>query len=49
MGAAGIPIRELGLVLLVAAAVTFLITGLVRSVMVRSGRIAEIRARDVHT
>lgn len=49
MGAAGIPLRELGLVLLVAAVVTFLVTGAIRSVMVRSGRIAEVRARDVHT
>ena len=49
MGAAGIPLRELGLVLLVAAVVTFLVTGAVRNLMIRSGRIAEIRARDVHT
>ena len=49
MGAAGIPLRELGLVLLVAAVVTFLVTGGVRNLMIRSGRIAEIRSRDVHT
>lgn len=47
--AAGVPLRELGLVLLVAAAVTYLSTGLIRSLMVRSGRVAEIRQRDVHT
>jgi UDP-GlcNAc:undecaprenyl-phosphate/decaprenyl-phosphate GlcNAc-1-phosphate transferase len=46
---AGVPLRELGLVILVAAAVTYLSTGVIRSLMVRSGRIAEIRQRDVHT
>ncbi|RNE48401.1 MraY family glycosyltransferase [Corynebacterium alimapuense] len=46
---AGVPLRELGLVILVAAAITYLATGIVRSVMVRSGRVAEIRQRDVHT
>ena len=46
---AGVPLRELGLVILVAAAITYLATGLVRSVMVRSGKVAEIRQRDVHT
>ncbi|MCS5478995.1 undecaprenyl/decaprenyl-phosphate alpha-N-acetylglucosaminyl 1-phosphate transferase [Corynebacterium sp. YIM 101645] len=46
---AGVPLRELGLVILVAAAVTYLATGVIRSLMVRSGRIAEIRQRDVHT
>ena len=49
MGGAGVPLRELGLVLLVAAAITYLATGVVRSVLVRTGRIAEIRTRDVHT
>ncbi|UIZ92965.1 undecaprenyl/decaprenyl-phosphate alpha-N-acetylglucosaminyl 1-phosphate transferase [Corynebacterium sp. CNCTC7651] len=49
MGGAGVPMRELGLVLLVAAAITYLCTGLVRSVLVRTGRVAEIRQRDVHT
>ncbi|MCP1387316.1 undecaprenyl/decaprenyl-phosphate alpha-N-acetylglucosaminyl 1-phosphate transferase [Corynebacterium sp. TA-R-1] len=49
MGSAGVPLRELGLVLLVAAAITYLATGLVRSVLVRTGRVAEIRQRDVHT
>lgn len=46
---AGVPLRELGLVILVAAAVTYLATGIIRSLMVRSGRVAEIRQRDVHT
>ncbi|GAB3696834.1 MraY family glycosyltransferase [Corynebacterium nasicanis] len=46
---AGVPLRELGLVILVAAAITYLATGVVRSVMVRSGKVAEVRQRDVHT
>lgn len=49
MTGAGVPLRELGLVLLVAAAITYLATGVVRSVLVRTGRVAEIRHRDVHT
>ncbi|WP_257182766.1 glycosyltransferase family 4 protein [Corynebacterium cystitidis] len=49
MGGAGVPLRELGLVLLVAAAITYLATGPVRSVLVRTGKVAEIRTRDVHT
>ena len=49
VGVAGVPLRELGLVLLVGAAVTFLVTGLIRYALVRTGRIAEIRKRDVHT
>lgn len=49
MSGAGVPLRELGLVLLVAAAITYLATGLVRSLLVRTGRVAEIRQRDVHT
>ncbi len=49
MTGAGVPLRELGLVLLVAAAITYLSTGLVRSILVRTGRLAEIRTRDVHT
>ncbi|MCQ9343566.1 MraY family glycosyltransferase [Corynebacterium kozikiae] len=48
MGVAGVPLRELGLVILVAAALTFITTGIVRSIMVRSGHMAEIRERDVH-
>ncbi|MBZ8177078.1 undecaprenyl-phosphate alpha-N-acetylglucosaminyl 1-phosphate transferase [Corynebacterium poyangense] len=49
MGSAGVPLRELGLVLLSAAIFTYITTGIVRSAMVRSGRIGEIRQRDVHT
>ncbi|STC70225.1 glycosyltransferase family 4 protein [Corynebacterium pilosum] len=49
MGGAGVPLRELGLVLLVAAAITYLATGPVRSILIRTGRVAEIRQRDVHT
>ncbi|AWB83825.1 glycosyltransferase family 4 protein [Corynebacterium liangguodongii] len=49
MGGAGVPLRELGLVLLTAAAITYLMTGPVRSLLVRTGRVAEIRTRDVHT
>lgn len=49
MGAAGVPLRELGLVILVAAALTYVTTGCVRYAMVKSGRLTEIRERDVHT
>lgn len=49
MTGAGVPLRELGLVLLVAAAITYLATGPVRSLLVRTGRVAEVRKRDVHT
>lgn len=49
MSGAGVPLRELGLVLLAAAAITYLASGLVRSALVRTGRVAEIRQRDVHT
>ena len=49
MGGAGVPLRELGLVLLVAAAITYLLTGAVRTALIRTGRVAEIRKRDVHT
>ena len=49
MNGLGVPLRELGLVILVAATITYLSTGLVRSVLVRTGRVAEIRQRDVHT
>ncbi|WKD59454.1 MraY family glycosyltransferase [Corynebacterium caspium] len=47
-GGVGIPLRELALVLLVGAAITYLTTGLVRYAMMRSGFVAEIRERDVH-
>lgn len=49
MTGTGVPLRELGLVILVAAVITYLATGPVRSYLVRTGRVAEIRARDVHT
>ncbi|ANE03773.1 MraY family glycosyltransferase [Corynebacterium crudilactis] len=48
VGFAGIPLRELGLVILVAAAITYLTTGIIRTVMVKNGRLNEIRERDVH-
>ena len=48
-GVAGVPLRELGLIVLVAAALTYLTTGIVRHAMVRAGKIGEIRERDVHT
>ncbi|MDU0478420.1 MraY family glycosyltransferase [Staphylococcus chromogenes] len=48
-GAVGVPLREIGLVIVVAAAVVFMSTGLIRHVMVRYGRLADIRDRDVHT
>lgn len=49
IGGAGVPLRELALVVLVGAAVTFLSTGCVRSIMLRFGRVAAPRERDVHT
>lgn len=49
MTGSGVPLRELGLVILVAAVISYLATGPVRSLLVRTGRIAEIRERDVHT
>lgn len=49
MGVAGVPLRELGLVLLAAATITYLATGLIRHWVMRSGQMAEIRDRDVHT
>ncbi|WJZ02370.1 Decaprenyl-phosphate N-acetylglucosaminephosphotransferase [Corynebacterium freiburgense] len=49
MGVAGVPLRELGLVLLAAATVTYLSTGLIRHWVTRSGQMAAIRDRDVHT
>nr|WP_269093093.1 MraY family glycosyltransferase [Corynebacterium accolens] len=41
--------RELALVILVAATFTYLTTGVVRSFLVRTGRVAEIRLRDSHS
>jgi UDP-GlcNAc:undecaprenyl-phosphate GlcNAc-1-phosphate transferase len=45
---AGLPVREYLLVLLTAATVTFLLTGLVRIFAFRIGAVAAPRARDVH-
>lgn len=49
MTGSGLPLRELGLVILVATVLTFLVTGIVRSVLVRTGKVAEIRLRDSHS
>ncbi|RAV32539.1 MraY family glycosyltransferase [Corynebacterium heidelbergense] len=46
---AGVPLRELALVLLVGCGTTFLLTGVVRSLMLRRGHLAVPRERDVHT
>jgi len=46
---AGLPVREYLLVGLTAAAVTFLLTGLVRKLAVKLGAVAVPRARDVHS
>ncbi|KAB1504539.1 undecaprenyl/decaprenyl-phosphate alpha-N-acetylglucosaminyl 1-phosphate transferase [Corynebacterium sp. 320] len=45
----GVPLRELGLVLLLAGTVTYLVTGIVRHIMVRYGRMEAPRDRDVHS
>ncbi|MEP9395461.1 MraY family glycosyltransferase [Gordonia sp. VNK1] len=47
-GGAGVPFRELLLVGLSAAAITYLITSAVRVVAIRAGAVAVPRARDVH-
>ncbi|WP_072688175.1 glycosyltransferase family 4 protein [Rhodococcus marinonascens] len=47
-GGAGVPLRELLLVLFTAAVVTYLATGAVRLLAVRSGAVAIPRERDVH-
>lgn len=47
-GGLGVPWRELGLVLLSAVVITFLITGLIRKIAIRGGAMAIPRARDVH-
>lgn len=44
----GIPLRELALVILIAAGVTYLLTGIVRTVMLKHGRTEMPRERDVH-
>ena len=41
--------REYLLVLLVAAGTTYLLSGLARSIAVRTGALATVRSRDVHT
>ncbi|MBJ8348204.1 glycosyltransferase family 4 protein [Antrihabitans sp. YC2-6] len=48
-GGAGVPIRELLLVLFTAAVVTFLATGGVRVLAITFGAVAVPRDRDVHT
>lgn len=45
---AGVPLRELALVLLVGCITTYLVTGIVRSIMLRFGQVNAPRARDVH-
>ena len=42
------PLRELGLLVLASAVVTFLVTGVVRILAVRFGAVAVPRERDVH-
>ncbi|HEX2262152.1 MAG TPA: MraY family glycosyltransferase [Pseudonocardiaceae bacterium] len=46
--ASGLPLREYVLVGLTAAVVTFLLTGLVRQLALRTGAVAMPRERDVH-
>lgn len=48
-GVAGVPLRELGLILLVAATLTYLTTGMVRTALIKGKMMAGIRERDVHT
>jgi UDP-GlcNAc:undecaprenyl-phosphate GlcNAc-1-phosphate transferase len=45
---AGLPVREYLLVAVTAAAVTYLLTGLVRKFAIKVGAVAVPRARDVH-
>ncbi|WP_200182851.1 glycosyltransferase family 4 protein [Tomitella biformata] len=47
-GGIGVPLRELGLLVLASAVVTFLVTGVVRILAVRFGAVAIPRQRDVH-
>jgi UDP-GlcNAc:undecaprenyl-phosphate GlcNAc-1-phosphate transferase len=42
-------VREYLLVLLIAAATTFAVSGLARRIALRTGAVAHVRARDVHT
>jgi UDP-GlcNAc:undecaprenyl-phosphate GlcNAc-1-phosphate transferase len=46
---AGLPVREYLLVCLTSAAVTYLLTGLVRKLAIRVGAVAVPRDRDVHS
>ena len=48
LGSLGLPIREYLLVALCAAVVTFLLTGMVRIVALKTGAVARPRGRDVH-
>ena len=48
-GGAGVPLRELLLVGLTAAAITYLLTSAVRVIAIRTGAVAVPRVRDVHT
>ncbi|MFT4125279.1 MAG: MraY family glycosyltransferase [Gordonia sp. (in: high G+C Gram-positive bacteria)] len=48
IGGAGVPFRELLLVGLTAAAITYLLTSVVRAGAIRAGAVAVPRARDVH-
>ena len=48
VGGAGVPIRELLLVMLTASVVTFLATGAVRILALKFGAVAVPRDRDVH-
>src|SRR5699024_12234975 len=45
---AGVPLRELALLVLVSASVSYLLTGVVRYLVVRSGFLDMPRERDVH-
>ena len=47
-GGAGVPLRELALLVLVSAAVSYLLTGFVRYLVVRAGYVDMPRVRDVH-
>lgn len=47
-GGIGVPLRELGLLVLASAVVTFLVTGIVRILAIRFGAVAIPRQRDVH-
>lgn len=46
---AGVPLRELALVLLVGCTATYVTTGIIRSIMMRFGQVNAPRQRDVHS